>query len=54
MSYQVHQFQTEITVKQPPVTLLLDCSEMELARNLGSRKHDRLDDNKELSSVNYN
>lgn len=47
---QVHSFQTSIKVASPPVTLLLDCSEMELARNLGSKKsgaNGRLDDNKE-------
>ena len=42
---QVQSFQEKIQTDSPPVTLLLDCSELELARNLGQRRA-RIDDNK--------
>ena len=42
---QVQCFQERIQCSSPPVTVLLDCSELELARNLGQRRN-RLDDNK--------
>ena len=42
---QVQCFQERIQCGSPPVTVLLDCSELELARNLGQRRN-RLDDNK--------
>ena len=42
---QVESFQEKIITNCPPVTVLLDCSELELARNLGQRRA-RIDDNK--------
>ena len=42
---QVQCFQEKIQCNSPPVTLLLDCSELELARNLGQRRS-RIDDTK--------
>ena len=47
---QVQSFQEKIQTDSPPVTLLLDCSELELARNLGQRRA-RIDDNKVCVSV---
>ena len=50
---QVQAFQERIHSSSPPVTVLLDCSELELARNLGQRRN-RLDDNKvELSLITF-
>lgn len=43
---QVESFQEKILTNCPPVTVLLDCSELELARNLGQRRA-RIDDNKD-------
>ena len=50
---QVECFQEKIHCTSPPVTVLLDCSELELARNLGQRRN-RLDDNKvRCIMINY-
>ena len=44
--WQVHHFPSRVSTARPPVALLLDCSELELARTLGARRG-RLDDTKE-------
>lgn len=47
---QVQCFQSRVHLNSAPTALLLDCSEMELARNLGGRRVGRLDDNKDAVS----
>ena len=50
-SPQVQCFQSRVRLNSSPTALLLDCSEMELARNLGGRRGGRLDDNKVVSCI---
>ena len=46
LPWQVHHFPSRVRTARPPVALLLDCSELELARTLGARRG-RIDDAKE-------